>query len=104
MNNEKYAMIWAIVNKGYADTVMSAARSAGAKGGTIVNARGTGDKDAEKVLGFVIEPEKDLVLIIAERSLQTEILKQINSAAGLSQDGKGIVFALPVDDVVGGSV
>lgn len=104
MEAKQYTMIWAIVNKGYADAVMAAARSAGARGGTIINARGTGNLDIQKVLGFVIEPEKDVVLIITEESNSTEILRAINIQAGLTRDARGIAFAIPVDDVAGGSV
>lgn len=104
MGTQKYTMIWAIVNKGYADAVMAAARSAGARGGTIINARGTGNLDIQKVLGFVIEPEKDVVLIITEQSNANGILQAINIQAGLTRDARGIAFAIPVDEVAGGSV
>ena len=39
--NAEYQLITAIVNKGYAEDAMAAARKAGAGGGTIIGARGT---------------------------------------------------------------
>ena len=60
----KHSLIIAIVNRGFAETAMEAAKSHVARGGTIVHARGTSTKETEKFLGITIEPEKDLLLIL----------------------------------------
>lgn len=101
MNDQKYALIIVIVKRGFADTVMDAARAVGAKGGTAIHARGTGTAETQKFLGLNIEPEKDLLMILAEDEKKSAMMKAINEKAGLNQEGSGLVFALPVDEVMG---
>ncbi len=102
MAEHEYSLIITIVNKGYSDTVMEAARAEGARGGTVMHARGTGALEVTKFLGFTIEPEKDFVLILAETEKHTAIMKAIHSKTGLGTAGNGIAFSLPVQDVIGG--
>ena len=40
-----FDLILCIINTGFSDLVMNAAKSEGARGGTIVHARGTGNKE-----------------------------------------------------------
>lgn len=96
-----YDLIITIVNRGFADLVMDAARDFGASGGTIMHARGTGIHEAEKFFGISIQPEKDVVLILANRENKKQIMQSIKERAGLNKEGRGISFALPVDDVCG---
>ena len=101
MKATEYDLIVTIVNRGFADDVMLAARKAGAFGGTIVNARGTGTAEHKKFFGTVIEPEKEMVLILAEHEQRSAIMEEITGAAGLSKAGAGICFSLPTDSAVG---
>lgn len=101
MNTGKYDLIVTIVNRGFADEVMRAANKAGAFGGTIINARGTGAHEQKKFFGTVIEPEKEMVLILTERGNRNPIMESIGTEAGLSKEGMGICFSLPVDSVAG---
>lgn len=96
-----YELILTIVNRGFADLVMDAAKKAGASGGTIVHARGTGIHEAEKFFGIIVQPEKELVLILAAREEKNSIMTAICTHAELKDVGKGICFSLPVDQVVG---
>ena len=57
-----HEMIFVIVNSGFADDVMAAARKAGAHGGTVLNARGTGKQEDVKFFGITIVPEKAHVI------------------------------------------
>ena len=63
MSEMKYAheAIFCIVNSGYSETVMEAAKKFGARGGTVINARGTAGKDAEKFFGITVQQEKEIV-------------------------------------------
>lgn len=97
----KYVAIICIVNLGFTDLVMSAAKAAGARGGTVLNARGTGNKDMEKYFGVIVTPEKEIVLIVVENEIRDKILLAVNKSAGMDTKGQGIAFALPVSDVVG---
>jgi len=90
-----------IVNSGYSETVMEAARKAGAGGGTVINARETATKDAEKFFGITVHPEKEIVMILVPKKKRDAILHSLYKTVGLDTKGQGIAFALPVDAVVG---
>ncbi|MBR4435942.1 MAG: P-II family nitrogen regulator [Clostridia bacterium] len=97
----KYDLIYAVVNRGFADEVMTAAKSAGAFGGTVVNARGSGTNEMQQFFGTVIQPEKEIVMILTEREKRNAIMEAICRDAGLSKPGKGVCFSMPVDAVSG---
>ncbi len=100
-NSMDYEVIFAIVNNGYTDLVMNAAKRAGARGGTIINARGTGNKEIEKFYGVIISPEKQIVMILVPKDIRDAVLEQITLEANIHSKGQGIAFSLPVDGVVG---
>lgn len=95
-----HELITIIINRGWADDVMEAARKAGARGGTIVHARGTGKLHDEKFFGITIVPEKEQVLILAERANAQKIKDAITTLPCLSKPGIGIMFTTPVTDFV----
>ena len=90
-----------IVNKGFSDSVMDAAKIVGATGGTVLNARGTANNEAEKLFAITIQPEKEIVLILVPSKIKDDILHALYKAVGLNTPGQGIAFAVPVDNVVG---
>lgn len=94
-------LIIAIANRGFSDDVMDAARSAKATGGTVINARGLGTKEAEKFFGITIQPEKELIMIITEHKSKQCIMEAIANKAGIQTEAKAIVFSLPVNGVIG---
>ena len=96
-----YKCILAVVNNGFSEEAMEAARAAGAKGGTILHGRGTISKEAEKFFNITIQPEKEIVMILAKSEDIDQILKALYTAIGSSTGAQGIAFALPVDEVVG---
>lgn len=99
--NYEHEVILAIVNAGFSDTVMDAARTCGAGGGTVIHARGTANGEAEKLFGITVQPEKEIVMILVPSALKEDILHVIYKTVGLSTPGQGIAFALPVDEAVG---
>jgi nitrogen regulatory protein PII len=96
-----FKCILAIVNNGFSEVAMDAAKACGAKGGTILHGRGTISKDAEKFFNISIQPEKEIVMILAPNNLIDGILKGLYDAVGTATPARGIAFALPVDEVVG---
>ena len=96
-----YEMIVCVVNSGFSDAVMDAARELGARGGTVIRARGTANSESEKLFGITIQPEKEMVMILVKSSIKDDILHALYRAVGLNTPGQGIAFALPVDGVVG---
>ena len=101
MSNEKYEMILCVVNAGYSDEVMDAAREAGARGGTVMHARGTANKEAETFFSITIQPDKDVVMLLVPASIKDSVLHAIYQSAGLKSEGQGIAFSLPVNKAVG---
>ena len=93
--------IFCIVNSGYSETVMDAAKKLGARGGTVINARGTASKEAESFFHITIQPEKEIVMIIVPSSIKDDVLHALYKEVGLDSAGQGIAFAMPVDSVVG---
>ena len=101
MKNYNHEVIFCIVNAGFSDAVMDAAKAFGAGGGTVIRARGTANSEAEKLFNIVVQPEKELVMILVERAIRDDILHAIYREVGLNTPGQGIAFSLPVDQVVG---
>jgi len=98
---EEYKLIITLVNLGFSQIVMNAARDVGATGGTIVHTRGTGTPEMEKKYGIVITPDKEMVMILVDKNIADKVMEAIYKAAGLGTRGQGICFAVPVDDVIG---
>ena len=99
-NLSKFVLIVTIADKGNSDLVMDAARGAGASGGTVVKAHGTGAEIA-KFFGVSISEEKEMVYIVARRDDRDAIMKAIMDKAGSNTAAHGIVYSLPVDGVAG---
>ena len=96
--NNTHKLITVIVNRGYADDAMDAARKAGAGGGTIINARGTAREGDATFFGMEIVPEKDMIMIVAENSKVDAIMDAIKNLPCLSKPGSGVAFASPAAD------
>ncbi len=97
----QFELIVCIVNSGFSDVVMSAARECGARGGTVINARGTAKEETEKLFNISIHPEKEIILILAAIDIKDNILHALYKTVGINTDGQGIVFTLPVDETAG---
>lgn len=97
MQAPSHELISVIVNAGYAEDIMHAARKAGATGGTIINARGTGKEEDVKFFGITIVPEKDFLLILAAKDQAPAILEAIRATPCLSEPGMGIAFCINVE-------
>jgi len=91
-----YHVITAIVDKGKAEDVVAAAREAGATGGTIINGRGSGVHETAKLFLMDIEPEKEIVMILAEVAISHAIVDSINHKLKLDDPGNGILFVQDV--------
>ena len=99
--NYKHEVIFCIVNAGFSDDVMNAARQFGAGGGTVIRARGTANLEAEKLFNIAVQPEKEIVMILVDTKIKNDILHALYKSVGLDSPGQGIAFSLPVESVVG---
>ena len=99
--NYNYEIVLVIANEGHTDTVMEAAREAGARGGTVLHGKGTGSNDAAKFFGVSIASEKEVVMIVAKSSEKAAIMKSIINKAGTQTEAGAVVMSLPVSAVAG---
>ena len=98
---QKYEAVFCIVNAGFSDTVMEAARKAGAGGGTILKGRGTAGREAEELFKIRVQPEKELVMLLVPAEIKDKVLRALYDAVGLDSAGQGIAFSLPVERTIG---
>ena len=101
MSDFNHEVIFCIVNAGFSDEVMDAAREYGARGGTVIHGRGTANKESEKFFGITVQPEKEVVLIVVSKDIKEKVLHALYKSVGLDTRGQGIAFSLPVDGAVG---
>ena len=96
-----HELIYVILNEGCSDEVMDAARAAGAAGGTVLSAKGTGLVAAEKFLGISLAEEKEVLLIVARAEDKAAIMQSIIEKTGPGTPSGAICFSLPVSQVAG---
>ena len=94
-------LIIIICNNGSAEDVMQEARAAGARGGTILRARGSADQNTSQFIGITIQPEKEVILIITKEEEKNGIMRSINAKLGVGTEAHAICFSLPVDGLIG---
>lgn len=96
-----YQVITIIVDKGNAEDVIEAAISAGSKGGTIVNGRGSGIHETSKLFSMDVEPEKEIVIILSEADKTEPIIAAIREKMKIDEPGQGIIFVQDVNRTYG---
>ncbi|MDR2780470.1 MAG: hypothetical protein LBB28_05030 [Synergistaceae bacterium] len=97
----KYDMILAIINQGHLDALMTAAKAAGARGGTVLHGRKSTSESDGKFFGIVPQLEKDIVAILTKHDMKNDIMRALSQACGMHTDAQGVVLSLPVDEIDG---
>ena len=97
----QYSLIVAIAERGYVDMVMDAAREAGARGGTVIHAKGTGARFGAKFFGLTIAAEKEMIYLVTSSEGKEAIIDAIIDKAGPSTEARAIAFTVPVERVAG---
>ncbi len=101
MTESNYVLINAIVKRGFSGEVMNAARAAGARGGTVMHSRCIANENVVGPLGYDVQDETEIVLIIAPSENKVQIMKAITETCGVHSEANGIVMSLPIDTVMG---
>ncbi len=101
MSENKYEMILCIVNAGFSENVMDAAKKEGTGGGTVIRARGTANKEAEEFFHITIQPEKEIVMMVVPAEIKDNVLRAIYEKTGPGTEGGGIAFSMPVSKTIG---
>jgi nitrogen regulatory protein PII len=96
----KNEMIVSILNRGNSDAFMTAARKAGARGGTVISARGISQEVIKKFFGISVQDEKEIIFILADKDTAVPIMNAVNPNFGASSKAAGVIFSLPVDQVM----
>lgn len=99
MAQSKNVLLICILNSGFSDEVMETLREKGAKGGTVFDASSSVAKDADKLFGVVIHPEKEIILILTTNKLSNDMLNVIYDKYGPNSEARSIAFTLPVSNV-----
>ena len=99
--SKQHFVIVCIINDGFADEAMDAARAVGARGGTVLSARGTANIEAEKAFHIQIQPEKEMTMILVDDAIKDDVLRALYRSVGTHTPAHGIAFSMPVDGVVG---
>lgn len=93
--------IVAVVERGKAEKVVNAAKTAGANGATIFYGRGTGESEVKKFLNMHVEASKEIILILTELNKYKKIMDAMVEAGQLNKPGTGIIFTVPVTNLIG---
>jgi nitrogen regulatory protein PII len=100
-SNTMYNLVTTIVDRGKGEFVVDAATKAGAKGATIVNARGSGIHETNRVFAMAIEPEKEMVYILVKDEITEAVVSSIRKELKIDEPGKGIIFVQSVKKTYG---
>ena len=101
LKDTRYELLLVIANQGHTGAIMDAARAAGAGGGTVIHAKGTGTDLVRKFFGVSIASEQEMVFILARSEAKKPIMKAIMAKAGIQSAAQSLVFSLPVGDIAG---
>ena len=97
----RFKIILASVKGDITDKVVDSAKKAGATGATIIQARGTGIREAKTFFGLTLEAQTDIIMFLVEEHIVQSILDAIQTAGEFHKPGTGIAFVLPVEKVIG---
>ena len=96
-----YTLVVTVINQGYSEILMSAARAVGARGGTVFNARHSSLEESVKFFGVTLQAEKEIVAIVLPSTQKAELMRAINQKCGLNTEAHGIIITIPVDNCMG---
>lgn len=101
LKDTTHELIIVIAEQGYTGMIMDAARAAGAYGGTVIHAKGTGMELAEKFMHMSLAAEKEIIFIVTKTEQKNPIMQAIMQNAGADTKAKAITFSLPVTATAG---
>ena len=94
---EKNSLIMITVNQGFTDEVMSTAKEAGARGGTVVRGRWVTMDEIEQMKGLTLREEKEIILIVVPREIRNSVMEAVNTHHGLQSEAGAVICSLGVE-------
>ena len=101
MEKTELSLVIAIVNSGFAEAVMDAAKKEGVRGGTITHCRGTSNESMAKKYGVYVTPDKEMIWIVTASNIAENVLKAIHEKISDKNPGQLFVFSVPVNNAIG---
>lgn len=97
----KYEVIFTIVDRGLAEAVVEATKSAGANGGTVIHGRESGSHESTKFFSMDIEPEKEIVMTLIEKAKTEAVISAIEEVIDGDSTRDGVIFSMDVNRTSG---
>ena len=94
-------LIVAVANEGRTDTVMNAARAAGAAGGTVIHGKDTASEESAHFFNISIASEKEMIFIVSKKEQKAQIMRSVLEKAGPGTEAGAVLFSLPITSVEG---
>lgn len=96
---EKNSLIMITVNQGFTDEVMTTAKRAGARGGTVVRGRWMAMDEIEQLKGLTLREEKEIILIVVPREIRNSVMEAVNAHHGLQSEAGAAICSLGVERI-----
>ena len=96
-----FDVVAVIMERGYTNVAMDAARKAGARGGTVISARGIAENEVKRFFGIEIQAEKEIVFLVVKSEEKQAVMTELMRAVGTRTRSHGLVLSLPVSGAIG---
>lgn len=100
-NTMEHEAIFVVVDKHRGEEVIESAEKYGSKGATIIPGRGSGIHEKGTIFNLIIEPEKDIILMVVESENTNKIIDGIKKDLKIDEPGEGIIFAVGITRATG---
>ena len=99
--NDGFDVVAVVMERGYTNVAMDAARKAGARGGTVISARGIAENEVKRFFGIEIQAEKEIVFLVVRSDEKQQVMTALMQAVGMKTRGHGIVLSMPLSAAIG---
>lgn len=93
-------LVFIIVDKGQAKTIVQLSQKAGFYGGTIIKARGTAG-EMNIVLDMLVEPEKEAVLMLTDREHVHKLVRILDEEFNFRGKNTGMIIMADIHQTIG---
>lgn len=97
----EHALLLVIANRGYSEEIMETARAIGVTGGTVLGARHLGMEEPLRFWGISIQEEREIIAIVTDKGIKADVMRAIGEKHGMRSEARGVVVAVPVEDIAG---
>lgn len=95
-----YVALCTILERGLGEEAVDVAREVGARGATVIEARGSARRISQD-FAFEIEDQKDFLLMILRKEQLETVQKALSNHFSMAEANSGITFSYPLNKVIG---